>query len=177
MILRIYNPYVLVMVEEEPQAGHGPDLILANRPSHTSQSHTMLHTCSDESYHDLQSTDSLRRLVVGPKIYSKKAVFLTHLGSLELSLSPTVSRIFIMSTVFSLDEEVRLYTTNASREKYNLLATLFGTVVALDYLERAYVRDSITAAECVQYFNTLTYNLELVFILVERDTRQRALGC
>lgn len=47
----------------------------------------------------------------------------------------------------SLDEEVRLYTTNADREKYNLRATLFGIVVALDYLERAYVRDSITAAE------------------------------
>ena len=50
----------------------------------------------------------------------------------------------------SLDEEVRLYTNNAEREKYNLLATLFGIVVALDYLERAYVRDSITAAECVR---------------------------
>lgn len=47
----------------------------------------------------------------------------------------------------SLDEEVRLYTTNAEREKYNLLATLFGIIVALDYLERAYVRDSVTAAE------------------------------
>jgi ESCRT-I complex subunit VPS28 len=51
----------------------------------------------------------------------------------------------------SLDEEVRLYTTNADREKFNLLATLFGIVVALDYLERAYVRDSITAAECVLF--------------------------
>jgi ESCRT-I complex subunit VPS28 len=47
----------------------------------------------------------------------------------------------------SLDEEVRLYTTNAEREKYNLLATLFGIIVSIDYLERAYVRDSITAAE------------------------------
>jgi hypothetical protein len=58
-----------------------------------------------------------------------------------------------MSTTapFSFDEEVRLYTTNASREKYNLLATLFGIVVALDYLERAYVRDSITAAEYVVF--------------------------
>ena len=55
-----------------------------------------------------------------------------------------------MATVLSLDEEVRLYTTNADREKYNLLSTLFGIVVALDYLERAYVRDSITAAECVE---------------------------
>ena len=49
--------------------------------------------------------------------------------------------------MLSLDEEVRLYTTNAEREKYSLLATLFGVVVALDYLERAYVRDAITAAE------------------------------
>jgi ESCRT-I complex subunit VPS28 len=52
---------------------------------------------------------------------------------------------------FSLDEEVRLYTTNADREKYTLLGTLFGIVVALDYLERAYVRDSITSAECVVF--------------------------
>jgi len=47
----------------------------------------------------------------------------------------------------SLDEEVRLYNTNAERERYGLLATLFGIIVSLDYLERAYVRDSILAAE------------------------------
>lgn len=47
----------------------------------------------------------------------------------------------------SLDEEARLYTTNAERERYNLLATLFGVIVALDYLERAYMRDSVPAAE------------------------------
>jgi ESCRT-I complex subunit VPS28 len=50
-------------------------------------------------------------------------------------------------TSISLDEEVRLYINNNEREKYNLLATLFGIIVALEYLERAYVRDSITAAE------------------------------
>lgn len=54
-----------------------------------------------------------------------------------------------MSVPLSLDEEARLYTTNAEREKYESLATLYGIVVALDYLERAYVRDSATAAECV----------------------------
>lgn len=47
----------------------------------------------------------------------------------------------------SLDEEARLYTTNAEREKYESQATLFGVIVALDYLERAYVRDSIPASE------------------------------
>jgi VPS28 protein len=53
------------------------------------------------------------------------------------------------SSTMSMDEEVRLYTTNAEREKYNLLGTLYGITVALDYLERAFVRDSITAAEYV----------------------------
>ncbi|KAF5387563.1 hypothetical protein D9757_006509 [Collybiopsis confluens] len=52
-----------------------------------------------------------------------------------------------MSTLFSLDEEVRLYKTNAEREKYSSLATLFGIISAIHYLENAYLRDSITAAE------------------------------
>ena len=49
-----------------------------------------------------------------------------------------------MSVTLSLDEEARLYTTNAEREKYESLATLYG-IVALDYLERAYVRNSMTS--------------------------------
>jgi hypothetical protein len=62
------------------------------------------------------------------------------------------STLFLTSmATISLDEEVRLYTTNAERERYNTLATLYGIVVALDYLERAYVRDAITAAECVLF--------------------------
>ena len=52
-----------------------------------------------------------------------------------------------MSAPLSLDEEVRLYTNNAEREKYGLLATLFGIIVSLEYLERAYVRDSVPASE------------------------------
>ena len=59
----------------------------------------------------------------------------------------------------SLDEEVRLYTNNAEREKYNLLGTLYGIIVALDYLERAYVRDAITAAQYVFILNTLHVGL------------------
>ncbi|KAF8330221.1 vacuolar protein sorting-associated protein 28 [Amanita rubescens] len=68
--------------------------------------------------------------------------------------------------MISLDEEVRLYTTNAEREKYNLLATLFGIVVSLDFLERAYVRDSITAAEyspaCTRLLSQYKTMLKLV---------------
>jgi ESCRT-I complex subunit VPS28 len=33
--------------------------------------------------------------------------------------------------------QVHLYTTNSEREKYKSLATLYGIVIALDYLERA----------------------------------------
>jgi ESCRT-I complex subunit VPS28 len=70
---------------------------------------------------------------------------------------------------FSLDEEVRLYTNNAEREKYNLLATLFGIVVALDYIERAYVRDSITAAEYVPscILKKMTAELKILLDLQE----------
>lgn len=70
-----------------------------------------------------------------------------------------------MTTTISLDEEVRLYSTNAEREKYNTLATLFGIIISLDYLERAYVRDSITAAECVFVRNLYTKD----FVLSECD--------
>ena len=52
-----------------------------------------------------------------------------------------------MSSEISLDEEVRLYNTNSERERYESLATLYGIIVALDYLERAYVRDSISASQ------------------------------
>ncbi|KAI9574164.1 vacuolar protein sorting-associated protein 28 [Boletus coccyginus] len=71
-----------------------------------------------------------------------------------------------MSGPLSLDEEVRLYATNAEREKYSLLATLFGIIVALDYLERAYIRDALTAAEyspaCTRLLSQYMTMLKLV---------------
>jgi hypothetical protein len=45
------------------------------------------------------------------------------------------------------DEELRLYTSPAERELYDSLATLFSLIISLDYLERAYVRDSVGAKE------------------------------
>lgn len=44
-------------------------------------------------------------------------------------------------------QEVRLTTSNSDRERIADLANVFALAVALDYLERAYVRDSITAQE------------------------------
>ncbi|TIB68862.1 vacuolar protein sorting-associated protein 28 [Wallemia mellicola] len=49
----------------------------------------------------------------------------------------------------NLYDEVKLYNTTNERDKYENLATLFGIIQSLDYLERAYVRDSINQSECV----------------------------
>ena len=52
-----------------------------------------------------------------------------------------------MGVALDTDEEVRPYTTNAEREEFEMRATLYGIIVGSYYLERAYVRDAVTAAE------------------------------
>ncbi|POY76204.1 hypothetical protein BMF94_0725, partial [Rhodotorula taiwanensis] len=52
-----------------------------------------------------------------------------------------------ISRPFSLDEEVRLSHSNADRERIAELANLYSLILTLDYLERAYVRDSVQAKE------------------------------
>lgn len=44
-------------------------------------------------------------------------------------------------------EECRLYTSNAERERWESMATLFGIIVSLDALERAYVRESVSEGQ------------------------------
>lgn len=44
-------------------------------------------------------------------------------------------------------EECRLYTSNSERERWESMATLFGLIVSLDALERAYVRESVSEAQ------------------------------
>ena len=66
-----------------------------------------------------------------------------------------------MGMALNMDEEVRLYTTNAEREKFETRATLYGIIVGLDYLERAYARDALTAAECIS-FSFISYSCELI---------------
>ncbi|KZT29768.1 vacuolar protein sorting-associated protein 28 [Neolentinus lepideus HHB14362 ss-1] len=74
-----------------------------------------------------------------------------------------------MSHLISLDEEVRLYTTNAERERYESLATLYGIIVALDYLERAYVRDSVPATEYSPACTRLLSQYKTMHKLVSND--------
>jgi hypothetical protein len=70
-----------------------------------------------------------------------------------------------MNTTLSLDEEVRLYSTNIERERYESMGTLYGIILTLEYLERAYGRDSISADQW-EHTSSLTcksgsYNIQL----------------
>ncbi|KAG9289870.1 hypothetical protein G9A89_015450 [Geosiphon pyriformis] len=47
----------------------------------------------------------------------------------------------------ALDQEIRLYTNNKDREKFENLADLYAIIVTMEHLEKAYIRDSITATE------------------------------
>ena len=60
----------------------------------------------------------------------------------------------LSDATMNLDEEVRLYTTNIERERTENLATLYSIIVSLEYLERAYVRDSVTGKEYVPPLTT-----------------------
>jgi ESCRT-I complex subunit VPS28 len=46
-----------------------------------------------------------------------------------------------------LSQEVRLFTNNKNREKYDNMADLFSIIVLMEHLEKAFIRDSITADE------------------------------
>ncbi|GAA5866625.1 hypothetical protein JCM1840_002406 [Sporobolomyces johnsonii] len=67
---------------------------------------------------------------------------------------------------FNLDEEVRLSTTNADRERIDELATLYGLILSLDYLERAYVRDSISQSQYAPACSRLLTQFKSIMKLV-----------
>lgn len=54
------------------------------------------------------------------------------------------------SASISLDEEVKLSTTAAQRELNESLSDIFSIIIALDFLEKAFVRDSIKQEEYTQ---------------------------
>lgn len=54
-----------------------------------------------------------------------------------------------LTMAINLDEEVRLWATNSERESIENFSTLYGLIVSLEYLERAYVRDSVSSKESV----------------------------
>ncbi|KAI8810591.1 vacuolar protein sorting-associated [Cladochytrium replicatum] len=84
----------------------------------------------------------------------------------------------------SLDQEVRLYGTNKEREKYENMADLYSIIVATEHLERAYVRDAITAQEYTPACNKLIGQFKTALNLlrdevpdVERFMQEFRLSC
>ena len=57
-----------------------------------------------------------------------------------------------LSTSISLDEEVKLSTTSQQRELNESLAEIFSIIVTLDFLEKAYIKDSINQEEYRTHF-------------------------
>jgi ESCRT-I complex subunit VPS28 len=56
-----------------------------------------------------------------------------------------------------MDDDVKLFTNNRGREKYENLADLYSILVATEHLERAYIRDSISSQEYASI--ALTFNV------------------
>lgn len=48
-----------------------------------------------------------------------------------------------------------MYTTHAERERYDNQATLYSIIISLNFLERAYVRDAVTPAQCAPTLHCL----------------------
>lgn len=44
-------------------------------------------------------------------------------------------------------QEVKLFTNNKERDKYDNMADLYSIIVLMEHLEKAFIRDSITADE------------------------------
>ncbi|KAF3140844.1 Vacuolar protein-sorting-associated protein 28 [Orbilia oligospora] len=92
------------------------------------------------------------------------------------SFVPTPS----LSSTISLDEEVKLYTTTAQRSLHESLADLFSIIVALDFLEKAFVRDSIkeheytpTCFRLLGQYKTILSNDEVSKAFVDLETFKR----
>ncbi|PWY89994.1 VPS28-domain-containing protein [Aspergillus heteromorphus CBS 117.55] len=52
-----------------------------------------------------------------------------------------------LSASINLDEEVKLASSSADRDLYESLAEIYGIIVTLDGLEKAYIKDVVTEAE------------------------------
>ncbi|CAG8605956.1 5783_t:CDS:2, partial [Acaulospora morrowiae] len=63
---------------------------------------------------------------------------------------------------YILDEEVKLYANNKEREKYENLADVYAIIITMEYLEKAYVRDSVSAAELTQYKTAMNLVSDLI---------------
>jgi ESCRT-I complex subunit VPS28 len=63
---------------------------------------------------------------------------------------PSATMPQVVPSSVSLDEEVKLHNgTPAQRRVWDDLATIYSIIVSLEYVEKAYVRDTITQAQYI----------------------------
>ncbi|MCJ1237654.1 Vacuolar protein-sorting-associated protein 28 [Varicellaria rhodocarpa] len=60
-----------------------------------------------------------------------------------------------LSATINLDEEVKVSTNSAERDLYDSLAEIYGIIIALDGLEKAYLRDFVTESEYTEICSRL----------------------
>ncbi|KAF2839230.1 vacuolar protein sorting-associated protein Vps28 [Patellaria atrata CBS 101060] len=68
-------------------------------------------------------------------------------SSRQLAYAPTPYSYVPTSSTINLDEEVKLYATNAERDLYETLAEVYSIILTLDSIEKAYLKDSVTESE------------------------------
>jgi ESCRT-I complex subunit VPS28 len=59
----------------------------------------------------------------------------------------------ILTAPCLISKEIKLFTKGNERERIENQADLYAIVTLLEHLERAYIRDAITATECVALFS------------------------
>ncbi|KAK9474147.1 vacuolar protein sorting-associated [Dipodascopsis tothii] len=79
-----------------------------------------------------------------------------------------------------VDEEIRLYRTTAQRDLYESLAEIYSIIITLDFVERAYVKDTIAQHEYTQIcgrllaqYNTILKNEEVAAEFQDLDVFRR----
>ncbi|KAH0609474.1 uncharacterized protein H6S33_012960 [Morchella sextelata] len=85
-----------------------------------------------------------------------------------------------LSTSISLDEEVKLSTTSQQRELNESLAEIYSIIVTLDFLEKAYIKDSInqgvytpTCLRLLGQYKTLLKSPGVASAFVDLETFKR----
>ncbi|KAJ1833537.1 Vacuolar protein-sorting-associated protein 28, partial [Coemansia sp. RSA 2706] len=68
-----------------------------------------------------------------------------------------------------MTDTVKLYTSSAEREVYENMAALYAIIVSLEYLERAFARDSISAHDYTNECNKLLLQYKTVSQMVSAE--------
>lgn len=100
----------------------------------------------------------------------------THVSNTMQPYAP-ISHLSGRTPSAALNEEIKLYETTKQREFWESLAEIYSIIVALDKLERAFLKDSVASQEytpiCLRLlaqYNTILKNTDVAAEFVDLDT-------